>query len=126
MLISDNFANYFITPADADTFLKQIKDYIDAGQGISMTLDNIAQQFNYSKYYLDRQFKKQYGISIIAYRNEKRMALAKTLLPNETVSTVAEKLGFTSIYVFSRAFKIFFGFPPSAYSSMYVSTPQKP
>ncbi len=117
MLIADNFPDCSTTNAKSNSFLQQVKDYIDAGQGMSMTLDNIARQFNYSKYYIEREFKKHYGISLIAYRNEKRMLLAKNLLPNETVSAVSEKLGFTSIYVFSRAFKNYFGVSPSAYTS---------
>ena len=80
---------------------------------MSSRLEDIAKQFNYSKYYLDHCFKTAYGTSLIAYRNEKRMLLAKEMLENETVSSVSEKLGFSSIYVFSRAFHNFFGFPPS-------------
>ncbi len=95
--------------------MHQLKDYIDAGQGMTHTLDDLAKQFSYSKYYLERQFKKEYGVSLMAYRNQKRMELAQQLLKSRSVSAVADTLGFTSIYVFSRAFKQFFGVSPSAY-----------
>lgn len=112
-LIFDNFPDVFEQSNTVYRIEKKVKDYIDAGQGMSSRLEDIAKQFNYSKYYLDHRFKVAYGTSLIAYRNEKRMLLAKEMLETETVSKVSEKLGFSSIYVFSRAFNNFFGCPPS-------------
>lgn len=113
MLMVDNFPNVLKQPYHAYCIEKQIKDYIDAGQGLTAKLEDISKQFNYSKYYLDRCFKERYGIGIMAYRNGKRMQTAKQLLKNHTVSAVSEKLGFSSIYVFSRAFKNYFGISPT-------------
>lgn len=114
MLIADNFPEMF---ADKTEYVysaeEQVKDYLDAFQGFSSSLDDIAKQFNYCKCHLAHRFKDRYGISLIAYRNNKRMQLAKTMLETRSVSTVAEKLGFSSIYVFSRAFKNYYGFSPS-------------
>lgn len=112
-LIADNFQDSFKQIAAQHPIERQIKDYIDAGQGISSKLEDIAKQFNYSKYYLGRRFQKKYGISIMAYRNQKRMQTARELLKNESVSQVCEKMGFSSIFVFSRAFKKHFGISPS-------------
>ncbi len=112
-LIADNFQGCFKQISSQYPIESQIKDYIDAGQGVFSNLDDIAKQFNYSKYYLDRRFQKKYGISIMAYRNQKRMHAAQELLKNETVSAVCEKMGFSSIFAFSRAFKNYFGYPPS-------------
>ncbi len=113
MLIADNFPEALKKISDSYYSVEsQIKDYLDAGQGIASNLQDIANQFNYSKYHLERRFKERYGISLISYRNNKRMQLAKTMLHTETVSNVVEKLGFSSIYVFSRAFKNHFGVSP--------------
>lgn len=127
MLITDNFPELLTKQASSYRPEQHLKDYIDAGQGLSSALDDLARQFNYSKYYLERCFKDTYGIGIMAYRNEKRMQIAKELLQNHNVSSVSEQLGFTSIYVFSRAFKNFFGISPSEYRklvliSVHVST----
>lgn len=117
MMISDNFPDVFKKCADSPYSIEeQVKDYLDAGQGISTNLDDIARQFNYSKYHLERRFKERYGVALISYRNETRMQLAKTMLQTQTVSQVAKKLDFSSIYVFSRAFKNRFGVPPSNFS----------
>ncbi len=113
MLISDNFPDCFSEETEKYGVAQQLKDYIDAGYGMASTLADFEKQFSYSKYYLERQFKKNYGISLISYRNNKRMQMAEKLLKKHTVSYVSEKLGFTSIYVFSRAFKQHFGFSPT-------------
>ena len=113
LLITNNFSDTYEKNDTAHPIESVVKDYIDAGQGMSLSLEDIAKQFDYSKYYLDRRFKDTYGISLIAYRNDKRMQLAKELLKEESVSDVTETLGFSSIYVFSRAFKNHFGVAPS-------------
>lgn len=112
-LINDNFSAILKQQYNAYRIEEHIKDYIDAGQCLTAKLDDIAKQFNYSKYYLDRCFKERYGVGIMAYRNEKRMKTAKEMLKHTTVSIVSEKLGFSSIYVFSRAFKNYFGISPT-------------
>lgn len=116
MLIEDNFPETFV---DNTEFIysieEQVKDYLDANQGLTSNLDDIAKQFNYSKCHLEHRFKYRYGISLIAYRNNKRMQSAKIMLTTQSVSDVSNKLGFSSIYVFSRAFKNHFGISPSDY-----------
>jgi len=116
MLISDNFPDCFSEEPEKYGVAQQLKDYIDAGYGMASTLTDFEKQFSYSKYYLERQFKKNYGTSLMNYKNNKRMQLAETLLKKHTVSYVSEKLGFTSIYVFSRAFKQHYGCSPTKYN----------
>lgn len=106
----DDLLKDSITPYPVE---KALKDFLDAGQGNLLCLDDIAKQFHYSKYYLDRKFQNQYGISIVAYRNQLRMQTARELLTQDSATIVSRKLGFSSIYVFSRAFKKYFGYPPS-------------
>ena len=114
LLIKDNYPSYFVgSPENSISVVQQIKEYIDAGQGMSACLLDLEKQFAYSKYYLDRQFKQEYGVSLIAYRNQKRMQRAQELLREMRVSDVAEELGFSSIYAFSRAYKNYFGYSPS-------------
>lgn len=94
---------------------EQVKDYIDSGQNYAVSLKALEEQFTYSRFYLEKQFSKTFGVSLIAYRNEKRLNAAKELLKTKSVYDTAETLGFTSIYSFSRAFKNKFGCPPSFY-----------
>ena len=114
MLIVDNFSTVYAQNTPSFYGVEaQVKDYFDAGQGMSSNLEDIARQFNYSKYHLERRFKSRYGVSLISYRNQKRLQIAKMLLQTECVSDVANKLGFSSIYVFSRAIKNHFGCSPT-------------
>jgi len=115
LLIQDNYPDCLAempapTQYDIST---QLKAYIDAGQGLSSSLGDLEKQYSYSKYYLERRFKETYGISLIAYRNDKRMQVAKKLLEFKSVSSVAEELGFGSVCAFSRAFKKHHGYSPS-------------
>ena len=122
-LITDNFSGCCSPEEPHHNIARQLKDYMDAGQGLSSQLEELEKQFSYSKYYLERQFKKHYGMGLIAYRNKKRMELAKEYLKNDSISAVAEQLGFSSIYVFSRAFKQFSGLSPSAFQKNQQNKP---
>ena len=80
-----------------------------------MTLEDFEKRFSYSRFYLEREFKAEYGISIIAYRNERALNSAAELLRDHSISGIAEALGFSSIYAFSRAFRTRFGLSPTEY-----------
>ncbi len=118
-LTADNFPDCFKRGESGPDIARQIKDFIDAGQGLLSTLEDLEKRFSYSRYHLERQFNRAFGISLIAYRNKKRLALAAELLKNDSVSSVSSRLGFSSIYVFSRAFKGCYGLSPSAYKAEY-------
>lgn len=116
MLITDNSPELFSAKNQNDyNIALQIKNYIDAGQGINSSLEDFEKQFSYSKYYLEREFKKNYGISLIAYRNSKKMELAAKLLKVNSVTNVVDILHFSSIYSFSRTFKQHYGISPTEY-----------
>lgn len=110
-MVSENFPGTLKTE-DAHPITEQIKNYIDSGQGLALSLDDFALLFSYSKFHLDKCFKKTFGMGLIEYRNAKRMEYAHRLLENQTVTEVAEKVGYNSIYAFSRAYKHRFGVSP--------------
>ena len=112
IIINENFQELRQSEKQLNV-VNQIKDYIDAGNGMGMTLDDFAKTFFYNKFYLERKFKETFGVKLIEYRNEKRMELAKNLLKLHSVSEVSELVGYQSIYSFSRAYKSFFGYSPS-------------
>ena len=111
-VISDNFSELLQSEKQLNV-VNQIKDYINAGNGMGMTLDDFAKTFFYDKFYLERKFKEAFGLNLIEYRNKKRMELAKHLLKLHSVSEVSELVGYQSIYAFSRAYKNYFGYAPS-------------
>lgn len=114
LLIRDNFPLCLAERKEQKwSVAANVKEYIDAGQGMGSRLEDLAKQFAYSKYYLEREFKREFGVSLMAYRNQRRMEHARRLLEENRVSDVARELGFSSIYAFSRAFSNHFGYPPS-------------
>lgn len=111
LLIRDNFPNIF-ERRETYSVENQVKDYIDAGHGMKMSLDDFAVQFSYSKFHLEKRFKERFGVCLIEYRNQVRLEAAKKLLESASVTSVADELGFGSIYAFSRAYKNRFGHSP--------------
>lgn len=112
-LISDNYPGLSISDDTDQNILQNIKDYIDCGLGLKMSLSDFEKQFMYDRFYLESCFKKQFGISLIAYRNKVRMNTSRELLKKNSVSSTAETVGYQSIYSFSRAYRNFFGVSPT-------------
>lgn len=117
VIINTNFPDVLRMKETSVDVAYQVKDYIDAGNGLEMCLDDFAKCFFHSKFYLDKKFKNAFGIGLIEYRNQKRMDIANQLLQSYSVTKVAEKLGYRSIYSFSRAYKKHFRFSPNKYKA---------
>ncbi len=113
LLIADNFSKSIESEENHYDIARQLKDFLDTSRGYTVGLDELEKCFSYSKYHLERIFKKRFGVSIMSYRNKRRMEYAKELLLTNSVSETAKKLGFSSIYVFSRAFKQYYGISPT-------------
>jgi len=96
--------------------IQNIKGYIDANAHQPMTLDFLSQYFYMNKFYLENQFKKQFGVSLMHYYYTVRFEKACQLLGEPyQIKQIAEMLGFDSIFSFSRFFKNFCGVSPSEY-----------
>jgi len=110
-IIEDNFPSLLEDQAPSNV-VYQIKDYLDAGNGLEMSLSDFSKCFFHSKFYLDKKFKECFGSGIIEYRNKKRLDTSNELLRTLSVTDVADRLGYQSIYAFSRAYKNHFGISP--------------
>lgn len=78
------------------------------------TMDQLAAQSGASRATLARRFHDLVGESPMTFLRNWRMALAADLLchPEETVGTVAEKVGYATPFAFSAAFKRVRGISP--------------
>ncbi len=112
-VIEDNFKANFSLNKEKPLTAKELKGYIDANCDKYLTLDILENQFHYSRFYLEKEFKAMHNCSIMKYYNEKRLLKAKELLREMTVTQTANALGYSSIYAFSRAYKNKFGVSPS-------------
>lgn len=98
-------------------FIGSIKSFIDSNYlNSKISLDMIADQFHYSKFYIAKKFHAAYGVSLIKYCNSLRLEYAKQKLEEGLPpSLVGELLFFPDVYSFSRFFRIQSGISPSAY-----------
>lgn len=102
---------------DSEALCLQIMNYIDTHIYTMNCLSRLSEITGYSYNYMSNIFKKNTSTTLLDYYHSKRMKTAKRLLAENkrTVSEVAELLGYSSIYTFSRAFKKQFGISPSEY-----------
>ena len=104
-------------PMGASVEAAMIRSYLDANFSSLLSLDGLSAQFQLNKFTLMRLFKREYGVNVMQYYKEKRLAHAKKLLleSNRSIAEIAECLHFTDIYTFSRFFKNCTGSSPTAY-----------
>ncbi len=98
-----------------EKLLDRIINYIDMNFEKNIRVEDIAAEFGYSSSYISHLFSKQMGISVKSYYDNKRLEKAVKLLKesNISISDIASKLNFKSLYSFSRAIKDKYGVAPS-------------
>lgn len=98
---------------DIDIIVKYILDNADK----NISLDDLSNVSNISKFYLSRIFKSALGVSPYKYISQVRLKRAKQLIQftNLSMSSIAEKMNFPDQQTFSRWFKQFDGNSPGKY-----------
>lgn len=91
--------------------------YIEKNIGSPITVDDLADLLNCSKFYFLREFKKLAGITPYQYLMNKRMEQARELLSSlrSDIASVAFDLGFSDQSHFTRSFKKQFGVTPGQF-----------
>lgn len=100
-------------PDLAEQIARYIREYYR--QPLSMTA--MAELFHYSAHHLVRVFKRKYDCSPMEYVSRTRMQQARTLLAgtDAPIRHVAESVGYTDFYYFSRLFKKLYGETPAQF-----------
>lgn len=82
-----------------------------------ITRERINRHFDHGYEYLCQVFKKYAGITIVTYIHQLRIQRAKFLLlgSNRSIQAIAEEVGFSDPYYFSKLFKRLEGQSPSQY-----------
>ena len=100
----------------AEETLPEIINYIDNHFLDMCSLDELSRHFGYTYNHICRIFRKTYDMTPNEYLLSKKMAYAAELLKKEkSISEIAEILGYSNPYNFSRAFKIYHGTSPTKY-----------
>ena len=102
---------------EKDREIRRIQEYIMNNVYRELTLDELSEQFNISKYYMVRLFKQYIGMTPIHYHQSLRMELVKDRImeTNQSLTSIAEEFGFSSLNAMSRAFKKIEKVAPSHY-----------
>lgn len=87
--------------------LDDVVNYINNEYHREIKLNDLAEMIYLSPVYFCSIFKEKYGVSPIQYLQNIRLEKAKKLLcnTNESITKIAEKVGFQSVHYFSRFFK---------------------
>ncbi|MBU8901574.1 MAG: AraC family transcriptional regulator [Victivallales bacterium] len=93
-----------------------IKEYIENNYHKALPLAKIARRFSISSPHLSSEFKRWFGLSPGKCLIEYRLHEAEILLKDNNLQIVdiAEKVGWSDIYHFSKIFKRHRGVPPSS------------
>ncbi|HEY5586856.1 MAG TPA: response regulator [Ruminiclostridium sp.] len=104
--------------------VEKAKTYIENNYSKeSLSLDQIAESIFINSSYLSKVFKRELQFTIIEYLTNFRMKIAQKLLqgnPEMQLSELAEKVGYSDPYYFSKSFKKHFGISPSTYMQKTV------
>lgn len=99
-----------------DTLLLRAKEYILSNLSQKITVDEICQAANMSKYHFIREFNQQFGMTPHQYVLNCRINRAKQALhTGDKVSDVAVNFGFSDVSHLNRKFKKSFGITPHQY-----------
>lgn len=93
--------------------INTILDYINQNISSNLSLDQIANKFYVSKFYLSKQFKHFTGMSIYQYIIKKRVTISRDMLrAGASVTSACMECGFNDYSNFLKAFKREFNCTP--------------
>jgi len=112
--------------AYAPTLAEQVVRYIGRNYRGMISMEQLAQQMNYTPQYVSRKFKEQMGYSPLDYTIRLRIDLAQKLLcdTEATLQEVAAYVGYPDTIYFNRMFKKQTGITPGEYrkQNQYVGS----
>lgn len=109
------------------SIVKNILDYIEENLQEDLSLDNVAGEFNYSKFYINRLFTKEVGCTIYKYIQTRRLTeaarqLVETELP---IVEIAQEAHYNSQQAFTLAFHQVYLQSPQVYRKNGIYLPKQ-
>lgn len=91
---------------DEKTIVEKIVDYIENHLEEDLSLDEIARQLNYSKFYMARTFSRETGTTIYKYIQRRRLTLSaqKLVETEKPIVEIAYEAQYNSQQAFTLAF----------------------
>lgn len=87
----------------------------------NISLDEMAEQLHVNKYYMCHLFREKTGVSIMRYRNSRRLQLSKELLitTDLSIAEIADRSGFNTVSYFGESFKRQERLSPGEYRTLH-------
>ena len=107
--------------------VKKVVDYIETHIDEDLPLDKIANELNYSKFYIARIFTEETKCTIYKYIQGRRLTLAalKLVETEQSIVEIAYEAHYDSQQAFTLAFKQFYGCTPKIYRKNGVFWPKQ-
>lgn len=120
LLVTIVRADFKITASDilsVQELASTIMTHIDLNFLKIHSIEELCSDFGYTYSYLSKTFNKYYETTPSQYLLSKKMDYAVMLLKkDEPIKNISEKLGYSTPYNFSRAFKKYYGMAPSKFT----------
>lgn len=110
-----------------DAVVKGVVVYIETHIDEDLSLDKIANAFNYSKFYIARIFTEKTKCTVYKYIQGRRLTLAaqKLVETEQPIVEIAYEAHYDSQQAFTLAFKQFYGCTPKIYRKNGVFYPKQ-
>lgn len=104
---------------DIYNIIEEIKVYIENNYFEDIKVSDFSEKYFFTKEYISKTFSKMYKIGIYEYVLKLRMERAKILLEENRlkITEISTRLGYSNNNYFSKAFKNYYGIPPSDYQN---------
>ena len=116
-LIATEASDKSAVPPTLGTKLQDIRIYLDNHYTEEISLDFLSELFFISKYYLSREFKREFGTTIIQYILLKKITYAKERLrySDSSIEEIAHQCGIEDAIYFNKVFRKLEGCTASEY-----------
>ncbi len=105
----------------ASEAIAHVADWLNSNYMLKITLNELAEKFYISPYYLDRKFKACIGYSINQYVIDRRMGEAQRMLifEDKSIKDIALAVGYSNLQYFYATFKKYTGKSPSVFRTEF-------
>lgn len=112
---------------DKNTIINKILEYIENHLEEDLTLELIAKELNYSKYYIARTFAKHTKCTIYKYIQGRRLTLAakKLVETDKSIVNIAYEAHYSSQQAFTLAFRQLYLCSPQVYRKNGIYFPKQ-
>lgn len=113
-----------VPAAPQQRVVSELTRYLHGHYGEKLTGTDLERQFGMNFDYLNRLFKKQNGMPVFTYLNKIRIDRAVELLTSGHTKSfeIAQAVGYSDEYYFSKVFKKQLGISPKNYLKLYGSS----